>query len=203
MPLVWKFDVSIWHKEFVLTVAGIWIHWLGKETVCTVVYWVPFVLHLDTLKFPGCGLPPLAYTSKGFLRIKRVKSAEHESEIVYGCLCVCVLCQDFFPRCKKLHSCLGQEKLVPGHVAWCPGGGDLAFVASHHSEWHLFTKVCNVGHLPTADEDDLRVQTPSGFGWNYSRRVGCVARSCITFESFSIMRTFTSYSCHQFKSIST
>ena len=43
-----------------------------------------------------------------------------------------------------------------------------AFVASHHSERHPFvTKVCNVGHLPTADEDDLRVQTPSGFGRNW------------------------------------
>lgn len=42
-----------------------------------------------------------------------------------------------------------------------------AFVASHHSERHPFAKVCNVGHLPTADEDDLRVQTPSGFGRNW------------------------------------
>lgn len=75
--------VSIWPKEFVLTVVvGIWTHWLSKETVCTFVYW-----HVEVSRLP---IAAMAYTSKVPVPAiaspnKRVKSAE-------AAVFVCVFC---------------------------------------------------------------------------------------------------------------
>lgn len=118
--------VCIWPKEFVLTVVvGIWTHWLSKETVCTFVYW-----HVEVSRLP---IAAMAYTSKVPVPAiaspnKRVKSAE---AAVFVCVC---FVSRVLPLMQKLHSFLG-EKLVPGHVAWWPGGVDFRCFRCIPSQW--------------------------------------------------------------------
>lgn len=115
--------VSIWPKEFVLTV----VEHIGLSRK---LYVHSYIWHVEVSRLP---IAAMAYTSK--VPVPAIASPNQPVKSAEAAVFVCVFCgQEFFPRCKKLHSFLG-EKLVPGHIAWWPGGVDFRCFRCIPSQW--------------------------------------------------------------------